>query len=62
MSSDEPQPCRGCGRDRRACWALPCMHLEYVKARGERAVQVWVRAGLPAELRDKVVVEKRKEG
>lgn len=40
-----PRPCPGCNRSRRACWALPCLHLDLVKARGRSAIERWVEAG-----------------
>lgn len=45
------KPCPGCGRDRRDCWKMPCLHLQIIKKRGVLAVERWLRPGLPPELR-----------
>ena len=58
MSQAKPVPCRGCGRDRRTCWTMPCLSLEIIKKRGPRAVAKWIRACLPAHLRAGVRVER----
>ena len=56
-TSPNPVPCPGCGRDRRTCWVLPCLHLEQVKARGVRAITAWVKLAFPASERASVRVE-----
>lgn len=56
-----PCPCPGCGRVRPACFSMPCLHLERVLARGTHAVQAWVRAGLPARMRGRVIVRRYAE-
>lgn len=43
--SDRVKPCEGCGRNRAACWIMPCLHLEIVFQRGPRAVRRWGKQG-----------------
>jgi len=57
--NEKPRACPGCGRARSTCWHLPCLYLEIVLRRGGRAVESWVRAGVPGELRSGVSVERR---
>lgn len=46
----KPQtPCPGCQRNRRECWTLPCLYLEYKlhmgQLEGPRGVLEWLREG-----------------